>query len=81
MSKLVPLRGMPTQLLFVSPDYCRYCDLCSHEREFFIEKAIGWALRQYHQINPKEVEAYVKKNKDKLAKLSVREALKHSSSR
>ena len=25
----------------------RYCLLCCDERQFFIEKAIGWALRQY----------------------------------
>ena len=25
----------------------RYCLLCCDERLFFIEKAIGWALRQY----------------------------------
>ena len=44
---------------------------------FFIRKAIGWALRQYAWTDPKEVKRYVKANKDRLSPLSVREALKN----
>jgi 3-methyladenine DNA glycosylase AlkD len=46
-------------------------------REFFIRKAIGWALRQYAWTNPKEVQRYVRANRDRLSGLSVREALKN----
>jgi 3-methyladenine DNA glycosylase AlkD len=49
----------------------------SHQ-DFFIRKAIGWALRQYAWTDPKEVRRYVKANKDRLSGLSVREALKNT---
>ena len=47
------------------------------EKDFFIRKAIGWALRQYAWTDPKEVRRYVKANKDRLSPLSAREALKN----
>jgi 3-methyladenine DNA glycosylase AlkD len=43
-------------------------------KEFFVQKAIGWALREYSKTNPAWVRNFVMKNK--LAPLSVREALK-----
>ena len=46
-------------------------------KDFFIRKAIGWALRQYAWTDPKEVKRYVKANKARLSPLSVREALKN----
>ena len=46
-------------------------------KDFFIRKAIGWALRQYAWTDPKEVKCYVKANQDRLSRLSVREALKN----
>jgi 3-methyladenine DNA glycosylase AlkD len=46
-------------------------------RDFFIRKAIGWALRQYAWTDAKEVQRYVKRNKERLSPLSVREALKN----
>jgi 3-methyladenine DNA glycosylase AlkD len=42
--------------------------------EFFIQKAIGWALREYSKTNPSWVKAFVSKHQ--LAPLSKREALK-----
>ena len=42
--------------------------------EFFIRKAIGWALREYSKTNPGYVIRFVKENK--LSGLSKREALK-----
>lgn len=45
-----------------------------HSDEFFVQKAIGWALRQYAYTDAKWVKDFVKKNK--LAPLSQREALK-----
>lgn len=43
-------------------------------KEFFIQKVIGWALREYAYVDPKWVSQFVKQNK--LAPLSEREALK-----
>jgi 3-methyladenine DNA glycosylase AlkD len=45
--------------------------------DFFIRKAIGWALRQYAWVDPKEVQRYVRAHKNELSGLSVREALKN----
>ena len=47
------------------------------DRDFFIRKAIGWALRQYAWTNPREVARYVRANESRLSGLSKREALKN----
>lgn len=46
-------------------------------KEFWLRKAIGWALRQYAWTNPKEVKRYVKAHEAELSGLSKREALKN----
>ena len=46
-------------------------------RDFFIRKAIGWALRQHARVDPDWVRAYVAANRDRLSPLSIREATKH----
>jgi 3-methyladenine DNA glycosylase AlkD len=46
--------------------------------QFFIRKAIGWALRQYAWVDPREVKRYVKENRGRLSGLSIREALKNT---
>jgi 3-methyladenine DNA glycosylase AlkD len=46
-------------------------------REFFLQKAIGWALRQYAWTNGAEVKKYVRRNGARLSPLSRREALKN----
>jgi len=46
-------------------------------REFFLRKAIGWALRQYAWTDPKEVRRYVREHEEELSSLSRREALKN----
>jgi 3-methyladenine DNA glycosylase AlkD len=46
-------------------------------REFFLQKAIGWALRQYARTDGPEIRRYVRLNRDRLSALSCREALKH----
>lgn len=46
-------------------------------KEFFLRKAIGWALRQVAWDDPREVIRYVKANRDRLSPLSKREALKN----
>lgn len=45
-----------------------------NEREFFIEKAIGWALREYSKTEPEVVQRFIEKTD--LRPLSRREGLK-----
>ena len=45
--------------------------------EFFLRKAIGWALREYAWTDPAEVRRYVAANEARLSGLSKREALKN----
>jgi len=52
-------------------------ELSLDSKEFFLQKAIGWALRQYAWTNPAEVKRYVKRNASRLSPLSRREALKN----
>jgi 3-methyladenine DNA glycosylase AlkD len=47
------------------------------DRDFFIRKAIGWALRAYAWTDPKEVARYVHAHESELSGLSRREALKN----
>jgi 3-methyladenine DNA glycosylase AlkD len=46
-------------------------------REFFIRKAIGWALRDYSWCDLDTVERWVSANESRLSGLSRREALKN----
>jgi len=46
-------------------------------KEFFINKAIGWSLRDYSKINPDWVRNFIAKHKDEMDKLSVKEASKY----
>jgi 3-methyladenine DNA glycosylase AlkD len=46
-------------------------------KEFFLRKAIGWALREHAWDDPKEITRYVTKNAERLSPLSIREALKN----
>lgn len=54
-----------------------YCERQMGHRDFFIRKAIGWALRQYAYVDPQGVRAFVRAHEDGLSGLSKREALKH----
>ena len=47
----------------------------SLSREFFVNKAIGWALRQYSKFNPNWVRLFIASNS--LSPLSVREGSKY----
>ncbi len=49
-------------------------------KEFWLRKAIGWALRQYARTDPAWVSRYVEAHRDRLSGLSIREALKHVTS-
>jgi 3-methyladenine DNA glycosylase AlkD len=46
-------------------------------REFFIRKAVGWALREYAKTDPTWVRAFVVAHEAELSGLSRREALRH----
>ena len=52
-----------------------YIRRLSGSKEFFIQKAAGWALRQYARTDPEAVHAFVAATP--LAALTRREALKH----
>lgn len=54
-----------------------YAQQLVHEKEFFIRKAIGWALRDYARWNPQAVTDFVVQQRDGLSPLTVREAAKH----
>lgn len=47
------------------------------QTEFFINKAIGWSLRDYSKTNPEWVRDFIARYRERLAPLSVREAAKH----
>jgi 3-methyladenine DNA glycosylase AlkD len=53
-----------------------YCTALAGHSDFFVRKAIGWALRQYARTDPDAVRAYVAAT-PALSRLSVREAMKH----
>ena len=53
-----------------------YCRATMEEKEFFIRKAIGWALREYAKTDPGAVAAFVTESRDDLSGLSFREATK-----
>lgn len=55
----------------------RFCSLRAQEEEFFIRKAIGWALRQYAWTSGSSVKKYLLKHKKELSSLSFKEAAKH----
>ena len=50
------------------------CEKHKHSKEFFIQKAIGWALRDYSKYNPNSVKQYIESTS--LKPLSQKEALR-----
>ncbi|ATW47424.1 DNA alkylation repair protein [Streptomyces peucetius] len=54
-----------------------HCLRRADQPDFFIRKAIGWALREYARTDPDAVRDFVDGARDRLSPLSVREALKH----
>ncbi len=60
-------------------DHRRLFDYClrrADEKEFFIRKAIGWALRDYSYAEPALVKAFLLKHENRLSGLSFREGAK-----
>lgn len=48
-----------------------------NQTEFFINKAMGWMLRDYAKTNPEWVRAFIAKYRAGLSKLTIREAGKY----
>ncbi len=48
-----------------------------NQKEFFINKAIGWCLRDFSKTNPDWVRAFISAHKDDLSSLSIREGSKY----
>jgi 3-methyladenine DNA glycosylase AlkD len=71
------------QLAFKGDTDCKLLYDCMRpslgQPEFFLRKAIGWALRQHAWTDPQEVLRFVKMNEKRLSPLSRREALKNIS--
>ncbi|MGA2571105.1 MAG: DNA alkylation repair protein [Terracidiphilus sp.] len=55
----------------------RYAEMLAPEGEFFIRKAIGWALRDYAWHDWRAVEKFLKSTRVELSGLTVREASKN----
>ena len=55
----------------------RYAELLAAEREFFIRKAIGWALRDYAWHDWQAVEKFLKSSRAGFSGLTMREARKN----
>jgi 3-methyladenine DNA glycosylase AlkD len=49
----------------------------AHEKEFFIQKAIGWALRDYARHDAQTVRTFTLEQKHRLSPLTFREGNKH----
>ena len=47
------------------------------QKEFFINKAIGWALREYSKTDPDWVRDFIERYRERLAPLSIREGGKY----
>ncbi len=53
-----------------------HCLRRGHEKEFFIRKAIGWALREYSKTDPKAVRFFLNRNRARLSPLTFSEGSK-----
>ncbi|GBG04760.1 DNA alkylation repair protein [Lactobacillus rodentium] len=48
-----------------------------NSKEFFINKAIGWALRDYSKTNPHWVKSFINEYSEQLTPLSIKESSKY----
>lgn len=46
-------------------------------KEFFVNKAIGWSLREYSKTNPDWVRLFIDTHRDRLSALSIKEGSKY----
>ena len=53
-----------------------FCLRLAPEKDFFIRKAIGWALREYSKTAPHAVESFLENHRERWAGLTYREARK-----
>ena len=53
----------------------RYCERQAGHKDFFIRKAIGWALREYSKTNPEAVRSFIASHDGALSGLSKREGM------
>ncbi|CAN5776817.1 DNA alkylation repair protein [soil metagenome] len=54
-----------------------FCASRAYEEEFFIRKAVGWALRDFARTDPAAVAAFIDTHRGELSGLSYREGSKH----
>ncbi|MDR3289539.1 MAG: DNA alkylation repair protein, partial [Peptococcaceae bacterium] len=47
------------------------------QAEFFINKAIGWSLRDFSKTNPEWVRGFIERHRHEMASLSLKEASKY----
>jgi 3-methyladenine DNA glycosylase AlkD len=45
-------------------------------KEFFINKAMGWSLREYGKVNPKWVSNFIHQHKELLSPLTIKEGMR-----
>ncbi len=50
---------------------------CLDTDEFFVNKAIGWALREYSKTSPEWVKVFISKYQNEFSSLSIKEASKY----
>lgn len=48
-----------------------------NDTEFFVNKAIGWSLRDYSKTNPEWVANFIQENQSTMSTLSIREGGKY----
>jgi 3-methyladenine DNA glycosylase AlkD len=53
----------------------KFCEIQAEENEFFVAKAIGWAMRSYSYVDPTAVKRFIKAHPE-LSALAKREGLK-----
>ena len=49
----------------------------ANSKEFFVQKASGWALREYSKVNPRAVRKFINAYKEQLSRVTLREAEKY----
>ena len=76
-SSLLALMGPLKEDRPVWRRFAGYADRLLDEREFFIRKAIGWVLREVGKRRPDRVERFVAPRIDRIAGLTLREAVRY----